>query len=231
MCTAFIHRGNDLICGYSLDLDPAVWNYSIVRKKDLFSVAIRIGSTTYYTHGVNADGHFGNLPYMNGTDTGRRGVGPGRYRIDLLVDRYLRGRLSYTEVLDIANSKSVISGAGGSFHSLIGDGEGHMLLIEPSYGVREMRGDYACVSNFPVIPTLPDYSNPFYGKERYDAAVGILAAAGADFDVAQGRELLRAVRQEGQWGTRLSFVYSRNENAMSYWLNGDFAQGERWQLG
>ena len=230
MCTAFIQRGSDLLFGYSLDLDPAAWNYRIVKNKKLFTVAITLGPTTYYTHGVNAAGHFGNLPYMNGEDVGHRGVGRNQYRIDLLVDRYIRGKLSYAEVLSIAENRTILSGPGTSFHSLIGDAEGHILLLEPLYGFREIEEDYACIANFPAIPTLSDYANPFYGKDRYDTAVKTLAEAGADFGVEDGLRLLQAVKQEGQWGTRLSFLYSRRENAVYYCTEGDFDHTERWQF-
>ena len=230
MCTAFIHRGEDLLFGYNLDLDPAVWKYKLCKKSDLFTVTITMGKTVYYTHGVNAAGQFGNLPYMNGEDMGHMGVGRGQYRLDLLVDRYIRGRLSYPELLDIAEHKTLVSPAGASFHSLIGDGEGHMLLLEPSYGRREWDGDYACVTNFPLLPTLNDYSNPFYGKERYDTACDILSAASDGFSALDGMALLEKVKQEGQWGTRLSFVYSRKENAVYYCEDGDFGRIEKWPL-
>ena len=230
MCTAFIHRGEDVVFGYSLDIDPAAWNYKLIKRKDLFTVAITVGSTTYYTHGVNAAGHFGNLPYMNGEDRGGVHPGRGRYRIDLLVDRYIRGRLSYEDALKIVESRAMLSGPGASFHALLGDGEGHMLLVEPSYGYREPEGDYACAANFPLLACLEDYSNPFYGKDRYDTAERILAEAGADFGIEDGLRLLERVKQEGQWGTRLSFVYSRNENAVYYCENGNFDAVERWSL-
>ena len=230
MCTAFIKRGSDLLFGYSLDLDPAAWDYRIIKNQKLFTVAIRLGSTTYYTHGVNAAGAFGNLPYMNGEDVGHKGVGRNQYRIDLLVDRYLRSKFSYAELLDIAKNKTLISGAGGSFHSLIGDAEGHILLLEPLFGFREIEENYACVTNFPLIPVLSDYSNPFYGKERYDSAVKILSEAGADFSVQEGLALLKSVKQEGQWGTRLSFLYSRQENAVYFCTEGDFERIEKWQF-
>lgn len=231
MCTAFIKRGDDLLFGYNLDIDPAVWNYSIIKKKSIFTVGIRLGSTLYYTHGVNEEGHFANLPYMNGADVGHRGVGRGQYRIDLLVDRYLRGKLSYRQVSEIAGSKTLVSGAGASVHALVGDGEGHILLLEPSYGVREIRETCACVTNFPLIPALPDYSNPFYGKERYDRACSILRSADDSFSALDGMELLKTVKQEGQWGTRLSFVYSRRENAVYFCTDGEFGHMEKWQLG
>ena len=230
MCTAFIRRGEDVVFGYSLDIDPNLWKYKLVKRNDLFTVAITVGSTTYFTHGVNAAGHFGKLPYMNGEDEGHKGVGRGQYRIDLLVDRYIRSKLGYEDALKIVKSKTILSGPGASFHALLGDREGHMLLIEPSYGYREVEGHYACAANFPLLPLLDDYSNPFYGKDRYDTACEILAAAGKDFSPQDGLALLQKVKQEGQWGTRLSFVYSRNENTVYYCENGDFDSVERWTL-
>ncbi len=66
MCTSFAFRGKDLLYGYSLDIDPAVWNFSLKKNKNIFTVVITVGKTTYYSHGVNSLGHFANVPYMNG---------------------------------------------------------------------------------------------------------------------------------------------------------------------
>jgi hypothetical protein len=72
------------------------------------------------------------------------------------------------------------------------------------------------------LTELSDYSNPFYGKDRYDKALSVLQKSNEDFNVADALDLLKQVKQEGQWGTKISFVYSRNENAVYYCLDGNF---------
>ena len=94
MCTAIAKKGHDLLYGFNLDIDPDVWDFSLYKSDKVFTVGIKVGSTVYYTHGVNRDGHFGNVPYMNGAEfTPPRGA--RRERIDLMTDRYIRGNYSF----------------------------------------------------------------------------------------------------------------------------------------
>ena len=73
---------------------------------------------------------------------------------------------------------------------------------------------------------LPEDFTPenfgYYGKDRYDTALSVLRHSGDDFSVQDGLRLLDAVKQTGQWGTRVSFVYSGNEQAVYYALEHDF---------
>lgn len=225
MCTAIAYKGNDLLYGFNLDIDPAVWHYSLHKTGSLFAVGITVGKTTYYVHGVNRDGHFGNVPYCNGE---RFPVprGAGRERIDLLSDRYLRGKYSFADIERILQTKTVCNIPAATMHSLIGNEMGDFLIVEPGYGVKKVEDRFAVLTNFPVLTDLPDYSNPFYGKDRYDAAVSVLSNAGTDFSAEDALRLLYDTRQEGQWATRVSFVWSRNRNTVFYFLNGDISKTE-----
>lgn len=226
MCTGFMKKGEDLLYGFNLDIDPAVWNFSLYKNKEIFTVGIKVGSTLYYTHGVNRHGRFSDLPYMNGEDIPAE-KGKKRERIDLLTNRYLRGRYSFDDVYKIVRDKALVNVPGGSMHSLIGDENGRALLVEPGYGFREITGDHAVISNFPILATLSDYDNPFYGKDRYDKAKEILEKSPASFSAMDGMKLLENVKQEGPWGAKISFVYSKNENAVYYCLDGDFGHIEK----
>lgn len=222
MCTAIGFRGKDLLYGFNLDVDPAVWNFALYKTKNIFTVGITVGKTVYYTHGVNRDGHFGNVPYMNG-EVFPVPRGARRERIDLLVDRYIRGKYSFEDVCSAIENRSLVSVPAATLHSLIGNSRGDMLIAEPGYGCRKVTENYAVITNFPVLTILPDYTNPFYGKDRYDHALSVLQSAGEDFSVSDALTLLNETKQEGQWGTRVSFVYSANDNAVHYCLNGDFS--------
>lgn len=221
MCTALGYKGKDILYGYNLDVDPAVWNFGIYKTENCFTVGIKVGNTLYYTHGVNRTGAFGNLPYMNGSNMPVPS-GMKKERIDLLIDRYIRGKYSYEDVDRILSEKSVVNAKGLSMHSLIGSPDGDMTIVEPGYGIKKISGNHAVLSNFPVLADLTDYSNPFYGKDRYDIAESYLEKAN-DLNVREALDLLYSLRQDGQWGTRVSFVYSRNENAVYYFLDGDIS--------
>ena len=221
MCTAIAKKGNDLIYGFNLDIDPSVWNFKLLKTKHYFSVGITVGSTTYLTHGINSDGQFGNVPYMNG-EPYEIPKGKKRERIDLLNDRYIRGRYTSDDIDKIIEEKSIVNIPDITMHSLIGNKSGEFMIIEPGYGIKKITDDFAAITNFPILADLKNYDNPFYGKDRCDKAVSILKNSGADFSVNDALDLLKQVKQEGQWGTRISFVYSKNENAVHYCLNGDF---------
>lgn len=110
------------------------------------------------------------------------------------------------------------------------DGKGSLKEISAKYGMRstcQLRDWIKVLTNFPVMTELSDYSNPFYGKDRYDHALRVLSAAPADFSAEDALKLLRETAQSGQWGTRVSFVWSRNQNAVFYFLGGDCAHIEK----
>ena len=225
MCTAITYRGNDLLYGFNLDIDPAVWQFSVRKTPKVFAVGITVGKTTYLVHGVGSDGRFGVVPYSNSE---RVPVPRGlrRERIDLMSDRYLRGKYAYTDLEQIVRTKAVVSIPAAPMHALFGSGRGDLLLVEPGLGYRRVEEPFTVLTNFPVLTALSDYSNPFYGKDRYDRAVSVLSRADADFGAEDALRLLYETRQEGTWATRVSFVYSRNQNAVYSFPNGDPSQTE-----
>lgn len=225
MCLAIAYRGNDLLYGFNLDIDPFVWQFSILQTKSVFGVGITVGKRTYLVHGVTRDGKFGNVPYMNGEPFSVP-RGALRERIDLMNDRYLRGKYSFADIQEILRTKVVCNLPAATMHSLIGNGAGDFLIVEPGYGARSVRERFAVLSNFPVLTELPDDSNPFYGKDRYDKAISVLSSAGDDFSVEDALRLLSKTKQTGTWATRVSFVFSRNQNTVFFFRNGDLSQIE-----
>lgn len=221
MCTAIAYKGNDLIYGFNLDIDPKVWNYDVYMTKKYFSVGITVGSTTYLTHGITADGIFANIPYMNGPREFYP-VGTKKHRIDLVVNKILRGKMNISEVKEIlcADGQSIASPKNLSFHSLFGDSKGDFLLVEPGIGYRDIKESYGVVTNFPVLRE-GDYSDVYYGSDRYEKAKAGLETASSCFNAENALDLLHSVSQEGEWATRVTFAYSQNENTVYYYLNND----------
>ena len=150
MCTAIAHKGNDLIYGFNLDIDPAVWDFSIHKTKSVFAFGVTVDKTTYFVHGVNKNGNFSNTPYMNG-EPFPVPKGTHRERIDLMSDRYVRGKYSFSDIEEILHTKAVTCIPAASMHSLIGNSAGEMLIVEPGYGHRRVEEDFAVLTNFPVL--------------------------------------------------------------------------------
>ncbi len=86
----------------------------------------------------------------------------------MLCDRYLRNKLSFEELTERIKTGALVDGKDTSLHSLFGDENGNFMIAEPYYGYKEIKENYAILTNFPTLVELKDYSNPFYGKDRYD---------------------------------------------------------------
>ncbi len=230
MCTGIFRKGKDIIYGFNLDIDPNVWNYSVYKAEDYFTVGIRVGKTLYFTHGVNKEGHFSNLPYMNDYTETKGRNSKNRERIDLLTDRYIRNKYSFADVLEILATKEVVNIPKGSMHSLIGNGQGRVIIVEPGYGYKEVTDNYAVITNYPLLGKCTKF-DPWFGKERFDIASEMLKNTTEDFSALDALKILREVKQEGIWATRVSFVYSRNENCVYYVMNNDYDHVSKHELG
>lgn len=60
------------------------------------------------------------------------------------------------------------------------------------------------------------------GDDRYERALPLLDNYKNKFSLSNAFELLYAVRQEGAWATRASFVYSANKQTVYYVENNNF---------
>ena len=231
MCTAIAKKGKDVIYGFNFDVDPKIWGFDLYKTSKHFAVGITVGKTLYLVHGVNRDGHFAVIPYMNGEMIAPP-KGIRRERIDLMADRYVRGKYSFEDVDEILDTKAVTNIKAATLHALIGNEKGDFRIVEPGYGIEKVAENYAVLANFPVLTVLDDYyANPFYGKDRYDRVLAALKASGDDFSIQDALALLEDAKVEGRWGTRVSFVYSRNENTVYYALDGDFSNIQTHKLG
>ena len=227
MCTAFVKKGNDRIVGFNFDLAKDAFQYDIYKTKSLFYIGVTAGSTTYKTHGVNKNGNSGNLPYMNGTPETKRFRGAAYQRIDLLNDRFIAGKLDYAALLETVKAKTLVNIPGMSMHSLFSDRAGHMLLVEPGLGYRELAGDFALITNFPALDPPENPAPAWCGVDRYETGLALLQNSGPDFSVSDAFALLRATAQDEPWATRVSFVYSENESAVYYTEHRDFSHIQR----
>lgn len=183
--------------------------------------------------GIGKNGHFGNQLNNLRFSKARFEISPDCVPLYSLVDSFIRGKNSLRDVEQLARSKKVVNLPTGSvdipdmgMHSLLSDAEGNILIVEPGNGICVPCEKYAVMTNFPLLELPADFAPEnfgYYGKDRYDKALSILRNSTDDFSVGDGLALLDAVKQTGKWGTRVSFVYSRNENAVYYTTEHDFA--------
>ena len=240
MCTGFVRKGKDVIVGFNMDINIRAFDYDIVANKEQFYVEIKSGEVTVKAHGINHLGNFASQ--LNNMDFTKAPFRLGKNVVPLyeIVDDSISGKISYNEILKMASEKEIVNMPGQAInipciamHSLIADRQGHIMILEPGNGYCVLQGDYAALSNFAFLENpanLTPENYGYYGKDRYDKAMKLLRESNDDFSIQDGLELLKAVRQTGEWATRVSFVYSNNENAVYYVIENDFDHVTRHQF-
>ena len=191
MCTRFVYNGKDTITGFNFDIDLSVWDHKIIKEKDRFYIGIKMSDNRYHSfHGVHRNGNTGTLLYVHGNPRGRYVEGNSSYTIADLTENYIRGILSFDEVLHILQEQK----------------------------------QYSLMTNYSVLK--PESTRPYIvpGDDRYERAQAQLEKQKETFSVSDAFHILKSVRQEGLWATRVTFVYSVMEKKIYYVLNNDFEE-------
>ena len=68
------------------------------------------------------------------------------------------------------------------------------------------------------------------GDDRFERADELLKSCNDSFSVGEAFQILKFVKQEGLWATRVSFVYSVNENKVYYIQNNSFEHISNFQF-
>lgn len=252
MCTAFVYKGSDRICGFNMDL-PAGLDWKLFMDRDYFYVGLRpevrpellpagtaeipeeylpCDGEWLKIHGVSREGCFGNQLNALSYTGAPFEVSADAVPLYGLVDRFIVGKIGIDDIINTARHKRIVNMPGGvgmtdpALHSLLSDGEGRVLMVEPGIGCAEITANYAAMSNFTMLRLPGDMTVErfgYYGMDRYGTVVRMIEAAGDDFTPEYGLSILNAVKQERYAPTRVSFVYSQNENRVYYALERDFA--------
>ena len=191
MCTRFVYNGKDTITGFNFDIDLSVWDHKIIKEKNRFYIGIKMPDNRYHSfHGVHRNGNTGTLLYVHGNPRGRYVEGNSSYTIADLTENYIRGILSFDEVLHILQEQK----------------------------------QYSLMTNYSVLK--PESTRPYIvpGDDRYERAQAQLEKQKETFSVSDAFHILKSVRQEGLWATRVTFVYSVMEKKIYYVLNNDFEE-------
>lgn len=256
MCTAFIHKGKHLICGFNLDINEGAMDYRVYAEPERFYIGIaamepptdatlpshfRLEGGVRKIQGVNRNGLFAVcLNNMNFAKAPFR-LAEDALPIDQLMDDCLSGRVTVEEARRLAHEKELVNVPTGSvdipslaFHGFITDPESPILLLEPGNGYAVLDGSCAAMTNYALLETpanLTPATSGYYGKDRMDTAMEILRQRDSRFSLEDGLEILQSTRQTGTWATRVSFVYHSGENAVYYCLQGAFDTIHRHAFG
>ena len=244
MCTGFARKGKDMITGFNFDMNIGGMDYCPVIEKDrvflgmrlsqevlaMMPAAIRPKNGIRLIQGVSAGGHVaGQLMNLKFSKLPEK-YEPGMLTNDVLTDMFVTEGYSCRQLTELLDKREVCNipvdtGTPVAIHSLFTDPEGNIVFVEPGNGYAVIREKYFTVTNFSILEAPLDLNEDqfgFYGVDRYRKSLNILKSSTDDFSVTDGLKLLNEVKQTGEWGTRFSFVYSRNEDAVYYCTEGDF---------
>lgn len=231
MCTRFVYRSSDIITGFNFDIDLAVWNHQVIEEKDRFYIGILgpDGIRRSY-HGVNRNGNVGTLLYVHGNPAGMYQDSAECITIADLTEQFIRAQITFDDALRIVQTKKIVYAPDATMQSMLSDRQGRTLVIEPGLGCFQNTGNYSLITNYSLIS--PESTRPFIvtGDDRYEKAAGLLNGYGNDFTISDAFSVLCAVRQEGPWAARVSFVYSTNKNTVYYVQNNHFAQVKKYEF-
>ena len=223
MCTRFVYRGDDTITGFNFEIDLAVWDHKIIAEKDRFYIGIlRPDGVRHSYHGVNRNGNVGTLLYVHGNPEGAYQDSKNCMTIADLTEQFVQAKISFDDALQIVQERKIVYAPDATMQAMLSDRQGRTLIVEPGIGWREDHGRYSLMTNYSVL--APESTRPFLvpGDDRYERAVQLLNT--------DAFSALQAVRQEGIWATRVSFVYSAKEHTVYYVENNHFSQIERYEF-
>ncbi len=191
MCTAFIHKGNDVIFGFNMDINVGAFAYDIYTSEDWFCIGTpadlnafsgasdqpgglpsfyRVSDGIRKIHGVNREGVFAScLNNMNFHKAPFR-LAEEACSLDQLTDDLISGRRPLEEVRRFAEEKELVTLPTGAvevpnpgFHSLMGDASGRILVLEPGNGYACLQGSCAAMTNFSLLNLPRDLTDETAG--------------------------------------------------------------------
>ena len=233
MCTRFVCRGDDMITGFNFDIDPAVWDHKIIKEKGCFYIGIlRPDGIRHSYHGVNRNGNVGTLLYVHGNPEGTYQDSIGCMTIADLTEQFIQAKISFDDALQMVQERKIVYAPDATMQAMLSDRQGRTLIVEPGIGWREDDGRCSLMTNYSIL--APESTRPFIvpGDDRYERAARLLNAYSymEHFTVTDAFSVLHAVRQEGIWATRVSFVYSAKEHAVYSVQNNNFSQIEKCEF-
>ena len=224
MCTRFVYRGDNTITGFNFDIDLAVWDHKIIKEKDRFYIGIlRPDGVRHSYHGVNRNGNVGTLLYVHENPEGTYQDSQNCMTIADLTEQFIQAKIGFDDALQMVQGRKIVYAPDATMQAMLSDRQGRTLIVEPGRGWRLDLGAFSLMTNYSLLD--PESTRPFVvpGDDRLERAGPMLRSFGGRLTVADAFAVLRAVRQEGPWATRVSFVYAADENAVYYAQDNDFA--------
>ena len=209
---------------------PALWDYYTPERLEGVELILSCGDVKpQYLSFLATFAHCPVL-YVHGNPSGRYQAGSDALTISDLTEQFIQAQISWEEALSIVQTKKIVYAPDATMQAVLSDRYGRTLLIEPGIGSRVDTGTYSLMANASLLS--PESTRPWLlpGDNRYEKAAQLLAKQGRRFSVSDAFAILRAVRQEGLWATRVSFVFSAKQRTVFYAENSHFDSIQTYQF-
>jgi hypothetical protein len=226
MCTSFVDRRDDLLI--AMNFDNNGWDFKLnISTPKLFVIDVDIGYGKHPSFGINSQGTFVNNLFV---DSNGKGLYKRRCKTrtltTYLVEDILKGEIPINDFDSYFDATEIVNGPDTSCHNLIVDKNETVWVIEPGRGrVKKTMKEYSyfIMTNFSIV----DFNN---GKEYTDNSFDRYKAVENNLEtiktltVHEAFKILEKVKQEGEWETDFSMVYSKNENKIYYCYNSNYGK-------
>jgi hypothetical protein len=224
MCTSFVDRRDNLII--AMNFDNNGWNFKLnTSAPGLFFIDVDIGYGKHPSFGINSHGIFVNNLFVDSNGKGLyKRKNKTRTLTVYLVEDILKGKIPINDLDNYLDTMEIVNGPNTSCHNLVVDKDGNIWVIEPGRGnIKNDINDslYFVMTNFSII----DFKN---GKEYNDNSFDRYKEVENNLErikkltISDAFKILEKVKQEGEWKTDFSMVYSRNESKIYYCYNANY---------
>ena len=224
MCTCFIDRREDLIIAMNFDNNGMAFELD-TKNPSIFSIVTDTKMGKVPSFGINKNGIFVNNLCVDSNGKGlykrkSKTVNLNIYLIkELLYEEIKMDNFEeYLKTMEIVNAPNICT------HNFITDKKGNVYIIEPGRGnikngIKE--SEYYVMTNFSIIDFNGGKKYTDYGIDRYNKANNMLKKL-EKIDVKEAFKILEKVKQEGEWNTDFSMVYSKNKKTVYYCYKSNF---------
>jgi hypothetical protein len=194
-----------------------------IKNPQIFMICIKDKNNGrwYPSFGVNSNGIFINSLLVNSNGKGLYRRSKNVVNAVKLVQNILTENIGgmtdlskYLESIEIVNVPNI------SVHCMISDKYGNTYVIEPGRGNIYNRFDespYFVMTNFSLIDDKDNDCKRYAETEK-------LLKKEKKLDVNGALRILEKVKQDGEWRTEFSMVYSQKENKVYYCYNSNFKE-------
>jgi penicillin V acylase-like amidase (Ntn superfamily) len=188
-------------------------------------IDIDIGYGKHPSFGINSQGIFVNNLFVDSNGKGLyKRKNKTRTLTAYLVEDILKGKIPINDLDNYLDTMEIVNGPNTSCHNLVVDKDGNVWVIEPGRGnIKNNINDspYFVMTNFSIM----DFNN---GKKYNDNSFDRYKEVENNLEkikkltVSEAFKILEKVKQEGEWKTDFSMVYSKNKNEIYYCYNANY---------